>query len=86
VTVHVIAAGKSGLAAALRRGCERHSEVVLWEVPPPPSRVVAGDAVVVDLVDLPVGVRSEEFHKLLLRAELFVVAGPCSVDEPAPVW
>lgn len=80
MTVHVVAAGKSGLVAALRRGCERHSEVVLWEVPPPPSRVVAGDAVVVDLVDLTVGVHCEEFHRLLPRAELFVVAGPCSMD------
>jgi membrane fusion protein (multidrug efflux system) len=42
--------------------------------------VAAGDAVVVDLADLPDGVRCDEFRKLVPRAELFAVVGPGSVD------
>lgn len=80
MTVHVVAAGESGLVAALRRACDRHSEVAHWEAFPPPSRVRDGDALVVDLVDLPDGCRCQGFHKLGPRVEVFAVAGSGTVD------
>ena len=80
MTVHVVAAGKSGLVAALRCACDRHSQVVHWEGIPEPSRVRAGDAVVVDAVDLPAGFRCSELGTFMPRAELFAVVGPGFVD------
>jgi hypothetical protein len=47
---------------------------------PHPIRVRAGDAVVVDAVDLPAGFRCGELGTFVPRAELFAVVGPGVVD------
>lgn len=80
MTIHVVAAGKSGLVGALRRACDRYSQVVHWEGMPHAIRVRAGDAVVVDAAELPAGFRCGELGTFVPRAELFAVVGPGFVD------
>jgi len=80
MTVHVVASSEAGLVAALRCACDRDSQVVHWEGIPRPSGVRAGDAVVVDAVELPDGFRCSELGTFMPRAELFAVVGPGFVD------
>lgn len=79
--LHVIARTNGGLCAALRRAAGEGVRVVRWgDGLPPLHEVRAGDAVVVDVVDLPSRARCRDLATYLDRAEVFAVVGDGMID------
>ena len=80
MTVHVVADSRTGVLAALAKACREPGGVSHWHAAPRCARIASGDAIVVDLVDLPRGVRCLEVAPLADRAAVFVLSGEGAVD------
>ena len=80
MTVHVVADSRTGVLAALAKACREPGGVSHWQAAPRCASVASGDAIVVDLVDLPRGVRCLEVAPLADSAAVFVLSGEGTVD------